>query len=89
MIRFHFADLAKSDFFALRSCHCIQTTTEVLAASAPHVQPSRQGVPQPGRRAARRPGTSGKTDATDPLPATLFFGALNREADWAPAACRP
>ena len=27
----HFAELIRSDYFALRSCHCVQTTTDVLA----------------------------------------------------------
>jgi len=81
---FHFDDLAKSDFFALRSCHCIQTTTEVLAQALrtynPHVKVfPNQVAALPAPRSFRQ-----TTDATDPLPATLFFGALNREADWAP-----
>ena len=37
----HFAELVRSDFLALRSCHCVQTTTEVMAESIrvfnPHV----------------------------------------------------
>ena len=37
----HFADLVRTDYFALRSCHCVQTTTEVMAESLrshnPHV----------------------------------------------------
>jgi hypothetical protein len=27
----HFADLVGTNYFALRSCHCLQTTTEVMA----------------------------------------------------------
>ena len=37
----HFAELVRTDYFALRSCHCIQTTTDVMAetlrAFNPHV----------------------------------------------------
>ena len=37
----HFADLVRTDYFALRSCHCVQTTTEVMAETLrshnPHV----------------------------------------------------
>jgi len=78
----HFAELVHTDFFALRSCHCIQTTTDVMAetlgAIHPHVTvfPNQMaGLPQP------LPRTEAELAAG---PATLFFGALNREADWAP-----
>jgi len=78
----HFAELVHSDFFALRSCHCIQTTTDVMAetlgAIHPHVAvfPNQMaGLPRP------RPQAEAVLAAS---PATLFFGALNREADWAP-----
>ena len=75
----HFADLVASDFFALRSCHCVQTTTELLAATLraynPHVQvfPNQVAELPPPRPREAEPG-----------PTTIFFGALNREADWAP-----
>jgi len=78
----HFAELLHTDCFALRSCHCIQTTTDVMAetlrAINPHVAVFANqiaGLPQPRQRPEleREAG-----------PATLFFGALNREADWAP-----
>ncbi|MFI5455421.1 MAG: methyltransferase domain-containing protein [Isosphaerales bacterium] len=76
----HFAELVHTDFFALRSCHCIQTTTDVmaetLAAIHPHV------VVFPNQMAGLpRPRAEAEFAAS---PATLFFGALNREADWAP-----
>ena len=80
----HFADLVASDFFALRSCHCVQTTTELLAATLraynPHVQVF------PNQVAELPPPTSFPTARARERarPTTLFFGALNREADWAP-----
>ena len=85
----HFDDLVKSDFFALRSCHGIQTTTEplaeVLRAYNPHVQvfPNQLAMLPPARELPDPVGemTSGAS------PVTLFFGALNRETDWAPS-CR-
>jgi len=78
----HFADLVQTDFFALKSCHCIQTTTDVMAetlrAINPHVAVFANqiaGLPQPRQRLESECGVG---------PTTLFFGALNREADWAP-----
>ena len=78
----HFAELVRSDFFALRSCHCLQTTTEVMATTLrafnPHVavfsnQVAALTAPRPQPNDQRSPGQP-----------TIFFGALNREADWAP-----
>jgi SAM-dependent methyltransferase len=78
----HFAELVRSDFFALRSCHCIQTTTEVMAetlrAFNPHVaifpnQVAALAAPRPQPDDRRLPGQP-----------SVFFGALNREADWGP-----
>jgi SAM-dependent methyltransferase len=80
----YFADLERTDFFALRSCHCIQTTTEVMAATLraynPHVAvfPNQVAMLPP-------PRVDGKSRTeSSPGPVTIFFGALNREADWAP-----
>lgn len=78
----HFAELVCSDFLALRSCHCVQTTTEVMAESIrvfnPHVAvfPNQIAeLPRPRKR---------MNDLNLLVPLTLFFGALNRETDWAP-----
>ena len=78
----HFADMVKTNFLALRCCHCVQTTTELLAETIrefnPHVAVfSNQIATLPPQRS--QPGTN-----LPPKPPTLFFGALNREADWAP-----
>ncbi|HIK33437.1 MAG TPA: glycosyltransferase [Oscillatoriales cyanobacterium M59_W2019_021] len=66
------------DFIVFRSCHCIQTSTEPLADFLrqfnPHVKifPN-QVLALPDQRVY-----------DDEAPATLFFGAINREADWKP-----
>jgi glycosyltransferase involved in cell wall biosynthesis/SAM-dependent methyltransferase len=66
------------DFIFFRSCHCIQTSTEPLAELLrqfnPHVKvfPNQVFALPPQRVYSDR----------DPV--RLFFGALNREADWAP-----
>ena len=36
----HFAELASSDYFALKSCHCLQTTTEVMAETLQAFNPN-------------------------------------------------
>jgi SAM-dependent methyltransferase len=76
----HFPELGRTDFLALRGCHCIQTSTEVMAEALrpynPHV------MVFPNQVAALPPPRP--TDRLDPAPVTIFFGALNREADWAP-----
>ena len=41
----HFADLVKSNFFALRSCHGVQTTTEPLAEVLREYNPNVQVFP--------------------------------------------
>ncbi len=77
----HFAELGRTEAFALRACHCLQTTTEVMADSLrahnPHVMvfPNQVATLSPPR-ADPDPSAAGSV--------TLFFGALNREADWAP-----
>lgn len=78
----HFAELKRTDYFALRSCHCVQTTTEVMAdtlrAFHPHVVvfPNQLAMLPRSRWRSNTEIASGTT--------TLFFGALNREADWTP-----
>jgi hypothetical protein len=78
----HFADLVRTEFFALRSCHCVQTTTEVMAESLrshnPHV------AVFPNQVAALALVQAGSADDDFQRVVTIFFGALNREADWAP-----
>jgi SAM-dependent methyltransferase len=78
----HFADLVHTDYFALRSCHCVQTTTEVMALTLrshnPHI------AVFPNQVATLADVHFGAGDDHSQHVATIFFGALNREADWAP-----
>jgi SAM-dependent methyltransferase len=76
----HFSELESTDFVALRGCHCIQTTTEVMAETLrvynPHVMVFANQIAElPPPRVP---------DDLQAGPVTIFFGALNREADWAP-----
>ena len=70
----HFADMVKTDFLALRSCHCVQTTTELLAETIrefnPHV------AVFPNQVATLPPQRSHERSDLPPKPPTLFFGAL-------------
>ena len=78
----HFAEMVKTDFLALRSCHCVQTTTELLAETIREFNPH---VAVFSNQIAGLPPHRSRTDAdTAARPLTLFFGALNREGDWAP-----
>ena len=78
----HFAEMVKTDFLALRSCHCVQTTTELLAETIREFNPH---VAVFSNQIAGLPPHRLRTDAdTAARPLTLFFGALNREGDWAP-----
>ncbi|PPT10979.1 Putative N-acetylgalactosaminyl-diphosphoundecaprenol glucuronosyltransferase [Geitlerinema sp. FC II] len=68
----------EQDFITYRSCHCIQTSTEPLAEFLrqfnPYVKIFRNQLPEiPPPRQYADDGT-----------VRLFFGALNREADWQP-----
>lgn len=66
------------DFMIFRSCHCIQTSTEPLAEFLRQLNPHVKIFPNqvlalPDRRVY-----------DEDTPVTLFFGAINREADWMP-----
>jgi SAM-dependent methyltransferase len=78
----HFTDLVRSDYFALRSCHCVQTTTDVLADTLqshnPHVAVFANQIAALADVQFEADG-----DHFEPV-TTIYFGALNREADWAP-----
>ena len=76
----HFADLERTDFLALRGCHCLQTSTEVMAESLRPYNPHLMVFPN--QVAALPPARP--THRSDLGPVTIFFGALNREADWSP-----
>jgi SAM-dependent methyltransferase len=78
----HFAEMVNSNFLALRCCHCVQTTTEVIAETIREFNAQVAVFPNQIARLPRRPMHTGLDPALCPV--TLFFGALNREADWAP-----
>jgi SAM-dependent methyltransferase len=78
----HFAELVRSDFFALRSCHCLQTTTEVMAETLRTFNPHVAVFPNQVAMLPELRSERGTRCLVGPL--TIFFGALNREADWAP-----
>jgi glycosyltransferase involved in cell wall biosynthesis len=70
-------DQVAGDFFTYRACHAVQTTTEPLAEFFRQLNPNVAVFPnQIAHLPPRRPVHDG--------PVTLFFGALNREADWQP-----
>ena len=77
----HFAELGRTDYFALRACHCIQTTTEVMADSLRVYNPHVMVFPN---QVAALPPPRADQDRSAHGPVTIVFGALNREADWAP-----
>jgi SAM-dependent methyltransferase len=77
----HFAELVSSDYFALRTCHCIQTTTDELAQTLRALNPHVKVFPNQSSMLPPLRARSGVLSRQCP---TVFFGALNREADWAP-----
>jgi SAM-dependent methyltransferase len=78
----HFAELANTDYFALKSCHCLQTTTDVMAETLRAFNPNVVVFPNQAAALAPARALASDPDLTDKP--TLFFGALNREPDWAP-----
>lgn len=73
-----FPALVETDFFALRACHAVQTSTPTMAEALGRHHPLVRVFPNqlaslPPLRARAGQG-----------PVRLFFGAINRERDWAP-----
>jgi len=66
-----------NQFFSYSACHCVQTSTEPLAEFLRQINPNVTVFPN--QLAYLPPPRDYKLDA----PVTLFFGALNREEDWA------
>ncbi len=78
----HFGELVRTDSFALRACHCLQTTNDVMAEA---LRPFNRNVGVfPNHVAAFRPPERRRSRIPRTDRPTIFFGALNREADWAP-----
>lgn len=67
----------QNQFFSYSACHCVQTSTEPLAEFLRGINPN-VGVFQ-NQLAYLPPARNYESEA----PVTLFFGALNREEDWA------
>jgi SAM-dependent methyltransferase len=68
---------AENQFFTYRACHCIQTSTEPLAEFLRQINPN--VVVFPNQLAYLPSPREYKNDGK----VKLFFGALNREEDWA------
>jgi SAM-dependent methyltransferase len=69
---------AANNYITFRGCHCVQTSTEPLAGFLREVNPHVGIFPN---HVASLPPPRVYQNA-DPL--RLFFGAINREGDWAP-----
>lgn len=67
----------KTKFFAFRGCHAVQVSTPALA------EYMRQFNPHVGVFVNQLASLPERRIYDDAAPVTLFFGALNREADWA------
>jgi SAM-dependent methyltransferase len=74
----HFGMLHADDQFAFRGVHAVQTSTPALAAILRTLNPEVAVFPNAVR------ALPDVRNFLDPNVLTLFFGALNREADWAP-----
>ena len=68
----------QTDFFTFKSCHCVQTSTEPLAEFL------RQHNPYVAVFANQLGALPSPIPPKKDKPVTVFFGALNREADWIP-----
>ncbi len=71
--------LPECDFLPLRAVHAIQTTTEVMAETCRRFNPHVAVFPN---QIADLPPP--RNHAGEDHPVRIFFGALNRENDWAP-----
>ena len=74
----HFGMLDEKDQFAFRGVHAVQTSTPALAAVLRTLNPEVMVFPNTIRALPE------VRNFLDPQALTLFFGALNRERDWAP-----
>ena len=74
----HFGMLDAEDQLAFRGVHAVQGSTPALAAVCKLAIPKSQYSPTPSTCCPE------VRNFLDPQTVTLFFGALNRENDWAP-----
>ncbi len=71
--------IPESDYLPLRAVHAVQVTTDVLAETCRKFNPNVAVFPN---QIAELPPLKPPPDADAQI--RIFFGALNREADWAP-----
>ncbi len=71
-------DIPGHGFLTFRGAHCVQTSTETLARYLRQFNPNVAIFPN--QMTELPPPWKAETDG----PLTLFFGALNREAEWRP-----
>ncbi len=74
----HFGMLDATDQYAFRGVHAVQTSTPVLASILRNLNPEVALFPNTIRTLPE------VRNFIEPNVVTLFFGALNRERDWAP-----
>ena len=70
--------VAKTDFLEFRVCHAVQTSTEFLAKEFRAYCPVVKVFPNALEKLPPERNFSGRADR----PLTIFFGAINREAEW-------
>lgn len=73
----HFPSVAENRHLTFSACHAVQTSTEALADA---IRPHNPNVRVFANQVALLPPLGGPREGG---PLTLFFGALNRESDWA------
>lgn len=74
----YWPEYERRNFFAFTGCHCVQTSTETLAAYLKQFNP--YVTIFPNQLNILPPPRNYNTDDR----VTIFFGALNREKDWQP-----
>lgn len=75
-----FSEIAAHDYLTFRAAHAIQTSTEVLAAVLRQWNPEVEVFPNCVSKLPSPPAQSRSFEGD----VVIFFGALNREDDWAP-----
>jgi len=73
----HFPAVVEGSYLTFSACHAVQTSTEALAEI---IRPHNPNVRVFKNQIAVLPALP---ERSDDAPVTLFFGALNREPDWA------
>src|SRR5262249_17721968 len=72
----HFGELVESDFIALKSCHCVQTTTHRMAETLRGINPHVAGFPN---QVATLPASRARATSRHVCrPIRLFVGVLDQ-----------